>query len=267
MNRKKAIRVALDVLLTVMIVFEMFIQLTGETLHEIVGFAFFVTVLIHILLSATWVKKTARVAKSGKLTAHRTALAVVDILLAIATLVLAVSSIAISNILTSAGFTWPFGAYAIWSLAHTASAYALCALVVVHLAMHWVFLVSAFKVPYNPARRKAISTGVNTIAAVGVVALGVTAADKMLQATANASTTTQNAQSSSGASTSSSTNPATSSKDKRKGESTPTGSGTTNSDAAANSNSAGATGICTLCRKQCSLSSPKCDKPYSAGLI
>lgn len=264
MNRKKAIRVALDVLLTVMIVLEMLIQLTGETLHEIIGFAFFVTVLIHVLLSGTWVKKTARVAKSGKLTAHRAALAAVGISLAIATLVLAISSIAISNILASAGFTWPFGAYALWSLVHTASAYALCALVVVHLAMHWIFLFSAFKVPYNPARRKAISTGVNTIAAIGVIALGVTAADKMLQATANASSTAQNTESSNEAS---STNPATSSKGKRKGESTPAEGSTTNASAASNSNSAGATGICTLCKKQCPLSSPKCDKPYDAGLI
>ena len=28
-----------------------------------------------------------------------------------------------------------------------------------------------------------------------------------------------------------------------------------------------ATGICTLCRKQCPLSAPKCDKPYAAGLL
>ena len=33
------------------------------------------------------------------------------------------------------------------------------------------------------------------------------------------------------------------------------------------SQSGSASGICTLCRKRCSLSNPKCNKPYAAGLI
>ena len=180
MKGKKAIRVALDVALTLMIVFEMLIQFTGEFLHEVVGFAFFATIIAHILLSMLWVKSTARVAKSGKLTARRTALAVVGILLAVATVVLAVSSIAISGLLASAGFVWLIGTYAMWATVHTVSSYALCALVVVHLAMHWAFLANAFKVPYDPSRRRAISTGVNAVAALGVVALGVTVAGKTL---------------------------------------------------------------------------------------
>ena len=70
MKGKKAIRVALDVALTLMIVFEMLIQFTGEFLHEVIGFVFFATIIAHILLSMSWVKSTARVAKSGKLTAR-----------------------------------------------------------------------------------------------------------------------------------------------------------------------------------------------------
>ena len=74
MNGKKAIRVVLDTALTLMLVFEMFIQFTGEFLHEVVGFAFFATIVLHLALSAAWVKKTARNAKEGKMTARRTAL-------------------------------------------------------------------------------------------------------------------------------------------------------------------------------------------------
>ena len=94
-------------------------------------------------------------------------------LLAITTVVLGVSSVAISGILASAGFVWPIGAYSMWANVHAISSYALCSLVVVHLAMHWAFLASAFRVRYDPTRRRAISTGVNAVAALGVVALGV----------------------------------------------------------------------------------------------
>ena len=191
MNGKKAIRVVLDTALTLMLVFEMFIQFTGEFLHEVVGFAFFATVVLHLALSAAWVKKTARNAKEGKMTARRTALAVVGSLLAVTMIILGVSSVAISGILSSAGFVWLIGTYAMWATVHAFSSYALCALVVVHLAMHWVFLASAFKVPYNPSRRRAIATGVNTVAALGVLALGSTAVGKIAPQAASAASTDQ----------------------------------------------------------------------------
>ena len=191
MKGKKAIRVVLDTALTLMLVFEMFIQFTGEFLHEVVGFAFFATVVLHLALAAAWVKKTARNAKEGKMTARRTALAVVGSLLAVTMIILGVSSVAISGILSSAGFVWPIGAYAMWATVHAFSAYALCALVVMHLAMHWVFLASAFKVPYNPSRRRAIATGVNTVAALGVLALGSTAVSKIAPQVASAASAEQ----------------------------------------------------------------------------
>lgn len=329
MNGKKALRVALDVLMTVMIVFEMLIQFTGEFLHEVMGFAFFATVLAHVLLSAKWVKSTARAAGLGKMTARRTALAVVGILLAVTTVVLGVSSVAISGILASAGFTWTLGSYALWKYVHTVSAYALCALVVVHLAMHWVFLASALRVPYDPSRRRAISAGVNTVAALGVVALGATVVGKQLpqasasvvdsvgteasvdagSAGASGASDVSSATGGSGASSTTgasagSTGSAGSSdsgrgpRGKKSGSSAESnsagsaaGSSSTGSTAGPNStgsseslnsgggaassasggqgssSSSSASGICTLCRKQCSLSSPKCDKPYAAGLL
>ena len=65
--KKKTVRVILDVLLTIMLVFEMFIQYTGNFLHEVVGFAFFATIVVHLALSAKWMKGVARSAKKGRL--------------------------------------------------------------------------------------------------------------------------------------------------------------------------------------------------------
>ena len=299
MKAGKKTRVVLDVALSLMIVFEMLIQFTGEFLHEVMGFAFFVCVLAHILLSAKWMKATARSAKTGKLTARRKALAAIGALLAVTTLVLAVSSIAISGILASTGFVWPFGAYAFWSSLHTVSAYGLCALVVVHLAMHWAFLASAFKVPYDPSRRHAIGLGVNAVAALGVIALGVTAAGKSLPqavgiASAEVTDELEGEQVNDIAATSANaeaeTQPAYSGKHGRRHDrgasktgdpsqpsssngngATSQGASDTATDSAAepsdSSSAPSISGICTLCRKQCSLSAPKCDKPYNAGLI
>lgn len=325
MKGKKAVRVVLDVAMTVMIVLEMFIQFTGEFLHEVIGFAFFATVVAHLALSATWVKKTAYATQAGTLTARRAALAVMGCLLAATMVVLGVSSVAISSILSSAGFTWTVGSYALWADVHTVSAYALCALVVVHLAMHWAFLAAAFRVPYNPARRRAIGSGVNAVAALGVIALGATVAGKTLPQTAEAAgqhgiapneegsdaavggqgaegspDAAANGQGAEGADRSS----AQSGTGKRSGEhgfgrddgrrgSRSTGEpadgsfgsasdgsndesrgsasdSASESSSGSSSNGAGdaaATGICTLCRKQCPLSAPKCNKPYEAGLL
>ena len=309
MPAKKRFRIVLDVLLTAMLVFEMFIQYTGDFLHEVVGFAFFATVVIHLLLSAKWMKSTGRMAKSGKLTARRTALAVMGMLLAIDMVMLGVSSVAISGLLSSAGFVWTLGSYAMWATVHSFTAYALCALVAVHLAMHWAFLASAFKVPYDPSRRRAISTGVHAVAAVGAVALGVMAVQKLGPSVASASTVGDDSSASEGSqdntfaspvddagsdSSSTTTQPSASKgsapSKKKSSSSSPSASSSSNASSTSSQSapssgseseqapqssggsssaqeSSTASGICTLCRKQCPLSAPKCDKPYQAGLI
>jgi len=333
MKGKKAVRVVLDVLLTVLIVVEMFIQYTGVLLHEVIGFAFFATVIVHLALSAKWIKSTAGNAREGKLTKRRTALAVIGMLLAVTVVILAVSSVAISNLLVQAGFTWTIGSYALWATVHAVSAYALCALVVVHLGMHWVFLASAFRIPYDPSRRRAIGTSMHAVAAVGAVALGVMAASKAVPYAGTAQAIGEQGSANSGASGSDAEAGGTaqggstgtggtaqdgstgtggnaqggstgnemsqdSGRKKRKSDrsngsesgnnqqSTPSqgsgtqqnapsqGSGTqesTPSQGSGSSDSAGGssgvTGICTLCRKQCPLSAPKCNKPYQEGLL
>ena len=317
MNGKKTARVILDVALTAMIVAEMFIQFTGVFLHEVIGFVFFATVTAHLALSAKWVGNTASMVKKGRMTSRRTALAVVGSLLAADMVVLGVSSVAISSILEGAGFVWTLGSYATWSAIHAVSSYVLCALVSVHLAMHWAFLASAFRIPYDPSRRKAINTGVHAVAAVGALALGAMAvnqavpiagtsgnggdsdgnptnnsgnsagdnADNSATAPARDSETLGSPdaaqEGSSSSSSSSDTSQSVRGKGKAKGSSSHASSSsaaTNDADASAQSDEAptapsegtgtsAASGICTLCRKQCPLSAPKCDKPYLEGLL
>lgn len=323
MNGKNVTRVVLDAVLTIMIIAEMFIQYTGVFLHEVIGFAFFATVVTHLALSAKWIKNTASSAKQGKMTGRRTALAVMGILLAVNIVVLGVSSVAISTILAQAGFTWTLGSYAIWTTVHSVSSYTLCALVTVHLAMHWAFLASAFRVPYDPSRRRAIGTGVHAVAAMSALALGVMAVNQVapqisggngngsgngagtgeqtqarrghafdsvsdVQGESDASASSTD--SSSGLSGEPGSSQSTKGKSKTRGNASnvsgdssngaPSGPDAGDRDAApsqgadngpeisdSDGGSSTATGICTLCRKQCPLSAPLCDKPYRAGLL
>ena len=316
MNSKKVVRIVLDAAMTIMIIAEMFIQFTGVFLHEVIGFAFFATVIAHVVLSAKWIKNTASTASKGKMTARRTALAVMGILLAVNVVVLGVSSVAISSILESAGFTWTLGSYATWKAVHAASSYTLCALVAIHLGMHWAFLASAFRVPYDPSRRRAISTGVHAAAAVGALALGVMAVNKIaplnsentsssgngtatqaregnmfgsVNDSAGNSSGSSNASSSSSSSNSSGPHhggrdrdgmSSSSSSPSHSSSASPSGSSAQNSTPSQSGGSAGsgsdqsganasssASGICTLCHKECPLSNPKCDKPYRQGLL
>lgn len=321
-------RAIFDVLLTIMIVFEMFIQYTGNFLHEVIGFAFFATVVAHLILSAKWMKSVARSAKRGRLSMRNGTLAAMGILLAGTMLVLGVSSIAISDILSSVGIVWTIGSYSMWATVHAVSSYLLCALVVVHLAMHWAFLASAFKVEYNPARRRAINAGIHAIAGVGAIALGVTAVrevfpqttatialadDSDRQAFENPSDIIEESASSPESAVTESANTAnTDSKGNRhhgKGgkhraeqiENTgssetadtldePNSHGISEEQESINSyedqnallentydysepeefeqpNISTASGTCPLCRKNCPLSAPQCNKPYEAGLI
>ena len=326
MSGKKIGRVILDVVLTAMIVAEMFIQYTGVFLHEVIGFAFFATVVTHLILSAKWIKNTASNAKQGKMTGRRTALAVMGILLAINMVVLGVSSIAISTILEGAGFVWALGSYATWTAVHAVSSYTLCALVTVHLGMHWAFLASAFRVPYDPSRRRAINTGVHAVAAMGALALGVMAVNQIApiasisgnsadSGTGNGTTarsrnghpfgsvndvpdepgSPSNSGSSSGPSASSESAQNAKERNQTKGNaSNPSNSvsvpdqdnapkqdyssapdqndhesvyGEEPSPDHPGNDSSTVTGICTLCRKQCPLSAPRCDRPYREGLL
>ena len=323
-NRKKAVRIVLDTILTVAIVFAMFIQFTGEFLHEVIGCMFFVALVTHLALSAKWMKGTIRARRDGKLHGRRRALGVMACLLAMATVALGVSSVAISWVLSDAGFVWPLGSYALWETIHAISAYSLCALVVVHLAMHWTFFASAFKVPYDPSRRQAIGTGVKVVATVGAVALGVAAAKEILpRQIAQASGTASNGESaseseqrfatvsdaaydgsgnsavggSSAASSSASIEqrkqeelvqddvPAAVPEEEAVSEAVEESpveevyyeepeyaddsvySDAYATDGSASDEAAADLGTCPLCRKACSLSNPRCDKPYQAGLI
>lgn len=300
MNRKGP-RLALDLLLSAMLVFEMLYTLTGNMLHELMGALFFLTLIVHIVLSRRWFGGVRAKRNAGRaLTAKQKAKLIISILLAAVGLILLVSSVLISNVLGSlTGWQLGFDAYNWWAYAHTIGAYALCALAVCHVGLHWIGVFKALRIPYNAERRHAINVGVTAVAAVGVVALG-SAATKALEVLPMDMTAQEEAGSHKKA-TEGNGNAGEQNQQRNRGEGpaernglgegkqygkrygnssantdeqdssssaipegnsprSPFGNGSTESDSSSSS-------VCTLCHKQCSLSAPRCNKPYAAGLL
>lgn len=275
-------RIAFDAILSALLVVEMFFQLTGDFLHEVLGVVFFICIAAHLVLSRAWIAGTSAAIKGKRMTARRWLLAIMGILLALAMIALVVSSLMISQVLSSAGISLAVaGTGEVWYLVHVASSYLLCALVVVHLAMHWIAVASVFRVPYNPARRKAIGAAVNTVAVVGVVALGATGFGAAGDALASVGSQASNGNGSgSGSGSGSGTGSGSDTGERRRrghevssgalgqgtyGDGSGAGGGSGSSSDSGSSN--GASGTCPLCHKNCPLSAPQCNRPYEAGLI
>lgn len=276
--KKRRVRFALDAVLTALIIIEMFVQYTGVFAHEIIGFVFLACVAVHIAFSFSWLKKTTFAIGERRNSTKRIWLLIIALLLAGAAFPLAVSSIVISDTLRAIGLTSMVSNYGTWVTIHTIASYALCILVVVHLAMHWTMLAHALRVPYNPQRRAAIGTGVNMVATLGAVAIGLSAArslgvfDAAEPERANADAgvddeTIVSEASDVGTTTAQSSASAQESASSNKTAQQSSSAASTSSISSTTGSSTTVTGNCTLCHKNCPLSAPQCNRPYEVGLI
>lgn len=284
----RSARMALDGALTILLIVSMLAQLTGVIAHEIAGVVFLLAVVAHVVNSFWWMKTVARLVENAQVKGGQLALFVVAVLLGVAVAVLAVSSVPISRLLYQVGLA-PKVMSSMWLAVHKASAFLLCILAVVHLAMHWASILKHLNVPFDPSKRKAIGLGVKAISCASIVALGVVGFNSLELFTGSSedadgegSREGSMSQPASGSQASSASTP--------QGEGSPSTSNASEGQASASSSSASADAqhvkvqadagdgeagsskgdakaLCPLCRKHCPLSDPQCDKPYLAGLI
>ncbi|WP_296062755.1 DUF4405 domain-containing protein [uncultured Ellagibacter sp.] len=284
----RSARMALDGALTILLIASMLAQLTGVIAHEIIGVVFLIAVVAHIVNSFWWMKTVARLVENAQVKGGQLALFVVAVLLGVTVALLAVSSVPISRLLYQVGLA-PKVMSSMWLAVHKVSAFLLCILAVVHLAMHWVSILKHLNIPFDPSKRKAIGLGVKAISCAGIVALGVVGFNSLElfaglgeNADGEGSREGSTSQPASGSQASSASTP--------QGEGSPSTSGASEGLASASSSSASADAqpakvqadagdgeagssegdaeaLCPLCRKHCPLSDPQCDKPYLAGLI
>ncbi len=295
------IRPFIDILMGLMLILEMFYMFTGNLLHEVIGVLFFATLIIHIVLSRSWLKGISIKVQSGqKLSFKNKARVGIMAVLVVAFLILLVSSVLISNVLgETIGWMLTGSPYSILAFIHTVCAYLVCITVICHVGFHWVGLFKSLKIPYNPQRRQVINAGVTSVASIGVVALAISATKEIALWNGFVSEAESLAESEIESQSDSSRELRTENNGKpyvegdrelRAGRyheyetdaygfpeesaddntpysgGTPYGDGQSQDSSMSQDESGSNSGICTLCRKQCSLSAPKCNKPYTAGL-
>ena len=284
----RSARMALDGALTILLIASMLAQLTGVIAHEIIGVVFLLAVVAHIVNSFWWMKTVARLVENAQVKGGKLALFVVAVLLGVAVAVLAVSSVPISRLLYQVGLA-PKVMSSMWLAIHKVSAFLLCILAVVHLAMHWASILKHLNVPFDPSKRKAIGLGVKAVSCVGIVALGVVGFNS-LELFAGSGEDADGEGSREGSTSQPASGSQASSASTSQGEGSPSASGASEGQASASSSSASADAqpskvqadagdgeagssegdaeaLCPLCHKHCPLSNPQCDKPYLAGLI
>lgn len=284
----RSARMALDGALTILLVASMLAQLTGVIAHELIGVVFLLAVVAHVVNSFWWMKTVARLVENAQVKGGQLALFVVAVLLGVTVAVLAVSSVPISRLLYQVGLA-PKVMSSMWLAVHKASAFLLCILAVVHLAMHWASILKHLNVPFDPSKRKAIGLGVKAISCAGIVALGVVGFNSLElfagsgeDADGEGSREGSTPQPASGSQASSASTPQgegpTSTSDASESQASASSSSASPDaqpakvqadagDGEAGSSEGGAEALCPLCRKHCPLSDPQCDKPYLAGLI
>ena len=135
MKRKANVKIAVDVLMTLGLLFLMGYQLWGDVAHEWAGAGMFVLFLLHHILNAGWYRSIFR----GKYTLARAFQLIVDLLLCLAMVGLMVSGV----ILSAHVFVFlPIrGGTGFARLLHMAASHWGFILMSLHLGLHWGMFV------------------------------------------------------------------------------------------------------------------------------
>jgi hypothetical protein len=130
MNKKLAIRLIIDLAMTILLLCAYAYRITGDAAHEWIGVAVFVLVIAHNVVNRQWHKSIFR----GTYTPRRAIMTVVNIALALTMTTLIVTGLLQSRAVLA--FLHLPGAMAL-RLIHTTAAYWLLPLTGGHLGLHW----------------------------------------------------------------------------------------------------------------------------------
>lgn len=130
-KRKPAIKIMIDILMTLALLFLMGYQFWGDTAHEWVGAGMFVLFIAHHILNWNWFRTLFK----GKYTPMRIFQIAVDFLTLFAMLALMISGIILSREVFA--FLPIDGGTSLARLMHMASSYWGFVLMALHLGLHW----------------------------------------------------------------------------------------------------------------------------------
>jgi hypothetical protein len=136
MSQKMLRKLAIDLVMTVLMLVAMAYHITGNTIHELVGVSILVLFIVHNILNRRWYRTVLK----GKNNVFRVLNAAVNLLLLIAMVLLMVSAVPISR--TVFAFV-PVNGGMLARQIHVLAAYWVFILMSVHLGMHWGMVIGA----------------------------------------------------------------------------------------------------------------------------
>ncbi len=131
MKPKAALKIAVDILMTLGLLFLMGYQFWGDVAHEWVGAGMFLLFLLHHILNGNWYKSLLK----GRYTPSRIFQIIVDLLVFLAMIGLMVSGIMLSNHVFS--FLNIHGGMSFARLTHMVVSHWGFVLMALHLGLHW----------------------------------------------------------------------------------------------------------------------------------
>jgi hypothetical protein len=165
MNRKLAVRLIIDISMTVLLLCAYAYRITGDIAHEWIGVAVFVLCAAHNVINYRWYKNMF----SGAYNARRLVMTAVNALLALLFTALIVTGLLMSRTVLS--FLRLQGDMTL-RLIHTTSAYWLLPLIGIHIGLHWGMIMNTIGKIIKISEKSQTRTIVLRIAAVAIVALG-----------------------------------------------------------------------------------------------
>lgn len=136
MNRKILFKLAIDLVMTVIMLVAMAYHLTGNTIHELLGVSLLALFIVHNILNRRWYQ----VVLKRKHNTRRVLNTVVNLLLLVTMMVLIISSVLISRSLFS---FIPVNGGLIARQMHILATYWGFILISTHTGMHWRMIIGA----------------------------------------------------------------------------------------------------------------------------
>lgn len=162
------IKLAIDLVMTVLILEAMAYRITENTIHELVGVSMFVLFIVHNILNRQWYQTVLK----GKKNVLRVINIAVNLLLLLTMVVLLISAVPISR--TIFAFI-PINNGMIVHQIHVLAAYWGFILMAVHLGIHWGMIINVVRKATGITGTSRIRTVSLRVLAVLIVVLGVQA--------------------------------------------------------------------------------------------
>ena len=170
--KKTAIKIILDIIMTILFIALMDTAITGLNLHESIGLGICGAFLVHKLLNLDWIKRIMNKLHSKKAGNKMKIMLAVDMLLLAGITLIVVSGIFISEVVF---VQFDLQSALPWKDIHIVSSYGTMILIAVHLGLHWKMIMKAFGRMFQIQKESRPGKIMLRIAALAIMVLGVKA--------------------------------------------------------------------------------------------